>query len=239
MSGRILFVEDDKLVRDLISAKLENEGYEVVTVGSAKEMFNSLRNGPFDLLLLDLGLPDEDGIALARKIRASSAMPLMILTARTSLEDKLAALEVGADDFLTKSVDGQEFLLRIRNLLARSRGATGLHYGQDAKILRFDGWVMDLERYELTSPAGQEIVLTSAEFNLLGVLAKAAGRVLSRSYLLDAISGIDDVPSDRMIDAFVSRIRKKIEPCLAKPKMILTVTGVGYKFNARLERPTG
>ena len=235
MPSRILLIEDDVLVRDLIALQLQNEGYEVMVAGSAKEMFQRLNEAPFDMLVLDLGLPDEDGITLARKIRANSAIPLIVLTARTELTDRLAVLDIGADDFLTKDVNSQEFLLRVRNLLIRSGNATGWSQINGKRILKFEGWVMDLDKYELRSPEDVEINLTAMEFNLLGVLVKGAGRVMSRQYLLDAISGIDEIPSERMIDAFISRIRKKLEPNQNDPSIIQTVTGVGYKFNARLE----
>lgn len=236
MANHILIVDDDELVRALIATHLESEGYGVTHAGSGKEMFELLDANDFDLVLLDLGLPDEDGLVLARKLRARSTVPLMILTGRRELDDRLAGLDVGADDYLTKSVNPEEFLLRVRNLLSRSSGGDiAPTLGKDKNFIRFGGWAIDLDGHSLTSPAGEEVAMTPVELKLLAVLAKAPGRVLSRDTLLDAISGYDEAPSDRMIDAFVSRIRKKIEVNPKKPEIIVTITGVGYKFNAKVD----
>lgn len=232
---KILMVDDDALVQALISQHLENAGYEVIMAGSGQEMFDRLANVPdIDLVLLDLGLPDEDGIVLARKLRARSNQPIIILTARDEVDTRLAGLGVGADDYLTKSVTPDELLLRVRNLLRRTTGAetTRSPVSVDANdVVRFDGWVVDMKGYAITSPQGRDITMTPGEFRVLATLLKSRGRVLSRDQLLDAITTQEDEPSDRMIDAFVSRIRKKIEKDPRKPIYIQTVTGVGYKFS--------
>ncbi len=234
LSHKILMVEDDVLVRMLITALLEKNGYHVSVAGSGKDMFEALSAQTYDLILLDLGLPDEDGLVLARKLRARCDVPLMILTGRTAASDRLAALEIGADDYLNKTVDPEEFLLRIRNLLRRSAGSDtqAKPIGHNGQHIAFHGWSLDLDGYTLSAPDGKPVSMTSGEISLLGALARNPGRVMSRSALLDAISGYDDPPSERMIDAFISRIRKKIEADPKHPKIITTLSGVGYKFNA-------
>lgn len=239
-------VDDDTLVQTLISKYLENAGYAVVTAISGHQMFERLnKEDDIDLVLLDLGLPDEDGIVLTRKLRARSNIPIVILTARDRAEDRLAALDVGADDYLTKSVNPEELLLRIRNLLRRSTGMAQKELTDtqvNARTFQFDNWVVNLDGFTLTSPNGEHVPMTPGEFRLLATLVKNPGRVLSRDQLLDAITGPDDSPSDRMIDAFVSRIRKKIEKDPKKPAYVQTVTGIGYRFvgkKAPKDRRTG
>lgn len=234
---KILMVDDDILVQALISQYLINAGYAVVTAVSGAEMFERLNQiDDIDLVLLDLGLPDEDGIVLARKLRARSAMPIIILTARDRAEDRLAALDVGADDYLTKSVNPEEMLLRIRNLLRRSSGSLQTAKAETddrGRTFQFDNWIVDMDGFSLTSPKGETVPMTPGEFRVLATLVRQPGRVLSRDQLLDAISGHEEAPSDRMIDAFISRIRKKIEANPRKPEYIQTVTGIGYKFIGR------
>ncbi len=230
---QVLIVDDDNLVRTLIGSYLEHEGYEVREACSGEEMFSQLEAYNIDLIILDLGLPDEDGIVLTRKVRARSKVPIIILTSRDSQSDLHACLDVGADDYLLKSVNPEEFLLRVRNLLRRSSGrwtTDTLSKSNKSSVIQFDGWKLDTEGYELQSPEGDVVTMTPMEINLLSILAQNTGRVLSRDRLLDGIAGFDDSPSERMIDAFVSRIRKKIEIDSKKPTKIVTVTGVGYKF---------
>ena len=153
------------------------------------------------------------------------------MTARKGMEDRLSGLDIGADDFMTKPFDPRELVLRVRNVLKRS----GERMAEAAETLTFDGWLLDLSSRTLSSPDGSDVALTGGEFNLLAALIKAPNRVMSRDHLLDAVARDDEPPSDRMIDVFISRLRKKIEKDPKKPAYIVTVPGHGYKFTGVLE----
>ena len=233
MNQHLLIVEDDEFVLALLGAYLRNNGFRVSLVISGREMLAVLGKEPVHLILLDLSLPDEDGLALTRQIRARSSVPIIVLTARTAQDDRLAALELGADDFLTKPCDPREIALRVRNLLGRSgSGASPAGGPERHDLIRFGSWALDLVGHTVTGPDGIDVPLTPAEFNLLAALAKAPNRVLTRDHLLDAVSRHEDTPSHRTIDVMVSRLRRKIEADPQKPAIIVTVYGSGYKFTA-------
>lgn len=227
----LLIVDDDIMMQNLLVAFLEQEDYEITGVTTGKEMLAVLNKTPVDLILLDLTLPDEDGLTLARQIRARSTIPIIIMTARLGMEDRLAGLEIGADDFLTKPFDPRELVFRVRNVLKRADGSNN----KEAEVAGFDGWILNISARTLTAPDGGNVKLTSGEFNLLTSLVKASNRVLSRDQLLDAVARDNDPPSDRMVDVFVSRLRKKIEKNPRNPDYIVTVPGHGYKFAGNLE----
>ena len=231
MSGHLLIVEDDELVQSLLAAYLKAEGFKVSYAGTGKEMLAILNSEKIDLILLDLGLPDEDGLTLTRQTRARSNIPIIVITARQGREDRLAALEMGADDYLTKLFDPEELVLRVHNVLGRSQGENNVDTSAlESELIEFDGWQIDIAGRTVNGPSGEEIALTNAEFNLFSALVKAPNRVLSRDFLLDAVARDDDAPSDRLIDVLVSRVRKKIEKNPKKPELIITVPGFGYKF---------
>ena len=235
MNSHLLIVEDDECVQQLLAVVLRNEGFKVSLAGNGEEMLSLLDQEPVHLVLLDLGLPDEDGLTLARQLRARSSLPIIVLTARQKRDDRLIALEMGVDDYLTKPCDPQELVLRARNLLSRtSAGTTQNSDWQSACKVGFDGWVVNLTAHSLSAPDGREVHLAGSEFSLLAALVKAPNRVLSRDYLLDAVSRNVDTPSDRTIDVIVSRLRRKIESDPKNPKLIVTVVGFGYKFSARV-----
>ena len=234
MKKHLLIVEDDETVQALLAAFLENEGFRVSLATTGKQMLACVDAEPVDLVLLDLGLPDEDGLVLARQLRARSSLPIVVLTARKAQKDRLTALEIGADDYLTKPFDPAELVLRVRNLLGRAEGG-GEPAPTRIEVFRFAGWRLDAGAHTLNAADGRNVALTRAEFNLLAAFARAPHRVLSRAFLLDAVSQDADAPSDRLIDVLVSRVRKKIEADPKKPRLIVTVVGSGYKFAAEVE----
>ncbi|MEE8213574.1 MAG: response regulator [Alphaproteobacteria bacterium] len=236
MDKHLLIVEDDELVQSLLAAYIQNEGFKVSLAANGKEMLACIDSESIDLILLDLGLPDEDGLVLARQVRARSSLPIIVLTARKEQKDRLAALEIGADDYLTKPFDPEELVLRVRNMLGRTDTGTANETLQGrTEVFRFEGWTLDAGDHSLIDGKDKKVSLTRAEFNLLAAMVKAPNRVLSRDYLLDAVSQDADAPTDRLIDVLVSRVRKKIEKDPKKPGIITTVVGCGYKFSAQLK----
>jgi DNA-binding response OmpR family regulator len=228
---RILIVEDEEFVQALLSAFLSKEGFITALATTGKQMFAILDKDPVDLILLDLSLPDEDGLTLTRQIRARSSVPIIVLTARRGREDRLMALEMGANDYLLKPMDPEELVLRVRNMLNRP-GDAGEATARERDNLKiaFDGWMLDITSHRLIDGDGKDVTLTRAEFNLLAALVRAPNRVLTRDFLLDAISRHDEAPTERVIDVLISRLRKKIESNPRQPTRIVTVLGCGYKF---------
>lgn len=223
----LLIVEDEEFVLNLLAAYLEKEGFRISRATTGASMMTQLNRANFDAILLDLNLPDEDGLALARMVRMRSAVPIFVLTARMARDDRLSALQIGADDYLTKPVDPEELVLRLRNRLKLGEVAATAPNDGD---IRFEGWRLSPFGHTLTAPDGSDVALTPAEFNLLLALARAPGRALSRAHLLDAISRSVETPSERLIDVLISRLRHKIEADRSNPRLIITVSGIGYKF---------
>ena len=230
MNQHVLIVEDEEFVLALMGAYLRDAGFKISLAANGREMLALLDKEKINLILLDLGLPDEDGLVLTRQIRARSSVPIIVLTGRTGQDDRLAALELGADDYLTKPCDPREILLRVQNLLDRAGGGPK-QPGTSEEIIHFDKWALDLASHMVIGPNGEDVTLTPAEFNLLTCFVRAPNRVLTRDHLLDAVSRYDDSPNDRMIDVLVSRLRKKIEDDPRKPAFIVTIRGCGYKFS--------
>ena len=228
----LLVVEDEDFSRSLLAAYLETGGFIVSGVGSGEQGLAAIDTGKIDIVLLDLGLPDLDGLEVLKRIRARSTIPVLIISHRERLEDRLAALEAGADDFLIKPFDPRELVARLKVVLRRSGGSSqrSENDGEALKELRFEGWKLRFATRDLISPDQLEISLTPSEFNLLAALASAPLRVLSREKLLDAIARKEEAPIDRTIDVLVSRLRRKLEADPRKPQLIVTVPGFGYRF---------
>lgn len=225
--AHILVVEDDDIVRTLLASSLQAAGHSVRTARSGAEMAEEIHSNSTDLILLDLGLPDEDGIVLLRQLRAKRDVPVVVLTSRDDSSARRTALELGADDYISKEIHPEEILLRVRNVLRRHLGnGSRAVERRDDEVIVFSGWRLDLAGRTLRTPSGDDVALTAAEFDLLLVLARAPNRVLSRNQLLDALMRFDDAPMDRMVDSYVSRIRRK----MGDARFITTVTGVGYRF---------
>lgn len=223
----ILVVEDDIAVQTLVAGYLETQGFSVRVADRGDTLLRTVGSEPVDLVLLDLNLPDEDGLVLVRQIRARSAVPIIIMTVRADQADRITGLEIGADDYVIKPFHPRELVARVRNVLRRNGDGGG---GNGPLV--FDGWALDPEARTLTSPQGRPVVLTGAEFDVLVALARSNGRVMSRHQLLDAAAHGGDPPSERAIDVLISRIRKKMEENPRAPRMIVTVQGHGYKLSA-------
>ncbi|MCZ8185724.1 MAG: response regulator transcription factor [Beijerinckiaceae bacterium] len=233
----ILIVDDDSDIRTLLGSFLETHGFSVTKARDGAEMQLCLARSHHDLAILDLMLPGQDGLELCRQLRQRSAMPIIMLTARTEETDRIVGLEIGADDYVTKPFNPRELLARIRAVLRRSSGMPAPDAGAaPLRGYRFEGWTLSPERRELTNPAGVMVDLSTGEFDLLLAFLEAPNRVLTREHLLDAARSQPEAVFDRAIDVQVSRLRKKIEPGEDSPPMIRTVRGAGYLFVPRVSR---
>jgi two-component system OmpR family response regulator len=224
----ILVVEDDLETRTLIAKYLRNNDYNVTTANGGREMVRAMADNRVDLLIIDVMLPGEDGLSLCRKIRTGSQVPIIMLTARVDVVDRILGLEMGADDYLAKPFNPRELLARINAVLRRK--AAPQTVGASNSPLNFQGWLIDFRLRELRNPAGARVAMTSAEFDLLRVFCERPGRLLSRDSLLDLTQGRNAGSFDRSIDVLVSRIRRKIEPDPQDATMIKTVRSLGYVF---------
>ena len=232
----ILIVDDDQRLRRLLSRFLFREGYQVREAGNAEEMRRALAVRAADLIVLDLMLPGEDGLSVARELRATSDVAIVMLTGKGSTVDKVVGLEVGADDYITKPFDERELLARVRTVLRRSerraRPGTEAPAGRKA---RFHGWCVDLVSHELMSPQGESVAVTGNEFQLLSSMLARPQHALTRQEILDLVFGRDWSPTDRSIDVLVAKLRRKLEDDPKHPRMIKTVRGVGYKFTVQVD----
>jgi two-component system, OmpR family, phosphate regulon response regulator OmpR len=223
VAQRILLIEDDSRLAAMVVEYLGGAGYRVTTTASGGSGLERLGAEPYDALVLDLSLPDMDGLEVCRRLRAHSEVPVLMLTARGEATDRIVGLELGADDYLPKPFEPRELLARLKALLRRaSRGAKG-------SLLRFGGLEIDRDA-RAVRVGGEEKPLTSFQFALLVALAENAGRVLSRDALMDMLKGEKLEAFDRSIDVHVSRIRAAIEDDAKKPRRIITVRGAGYVF---------
>jgi two-component system OmpR family response regulator len=233
--AQLLVVDDDREIRELLAGFLAKHGFRVLTAGDGKEMRKALADRRIDLVVLDLMLPGEDGLALCRELRARSELPVIMLTAMREEVDRIVGLELGADDYVPKPFNPRELLARIKAVLRRTGGERRASEPKSAGILRFAGWRLDPHGRRLTAADGREVELTAGEFDLLTVFAERPGRVLSREQLLDLTRGREAAAFDRSIDSQVSRLRRKLEPDSARPTLIKTVRTSGYVFTATVE----
>ena len=234
VSTRLLIVDDDPRLCRSLARYLKQQGYEVRTASSGEEMRQRLAAERPDLVILDLILPDEDGFSLARELRSSYDLPIVILTGKTDTIDKVVGLEIGADDYITKPFDERELLARVRSVLRRtSKGERGKNEAEGS-VACFADWRLDLNSYELTSPAGVPVALTRHEFQLLAAFVKHGNRVLTRDAILDLVADRNWSPDDRSVDVLIGKLRKKIEDDPRVPQLIETIRGVGYKFRAKV-----
>jgi DNA-binding response OmpR family regulator len=225
VNRKLLIVEDDASFGMIMAAYLDAGGYETTRVMNGREVFGRLERGRYDMILLERNLPDEDGLSIMRSLRARSDVPIVIVSARHGTSDRLAALEMGADDYIIKPFEPRELVARVRNIIRRYRGTD-----RKTNLFRFAGWELDVDRHALRNGSGQSTVLTPAEFDLLLALAKNRGHVMSRGQLIDAIVHTEPPESERAVDVLMSRLRKKIEQDADDPKILLTIRGHGYRL---------
>ena len=228
----ILIVDDHREIRDALVKYLERNGMRATSAANAVAMDAAMKVGQFDLIVLDVMMPGEDGLSVCRRLRTQTDVPILMLTALGDETDRIVGLEVGADDYLPKPFNPRELLARIKAILRRSDRADVVGGRLAGHRLAFDRWVLDTDRRTLTEAGGTEVTLTTAEFRLLTVLLERPRFVLSREQLLDLTSGRTAQVFDRTIDNQISRLRRKIEVDPAKPTLIATVWGGGYSFAA-------
>jgi two-component system OmpR family response regulator len=232
---KIIVVDDDARLRDLLNRYLTEQGYAVRVVQDAAEMNRQLGRERYDLMILDLMLPGEDGLSICRRLRgAGENMPIIMLTAKGDEVDRIVGLEVGADDYLPKPFNPRELLARIKAVLRRHRAVPGPE-PDSAHALRFAGWALDLDSRNLVSPQEVVIPLSGAEFRLLRVFLAYPNRVLSRDQLMDLTVGREADPFDRSIDVQVSRLRQRLREDAREPAIIKTVRGEGYVLACAVE----
>ena len=233
--GRILVVDDDRRIREMLASYLTEEGFAVSLAENGEQLRAEMAAAEIDLILLDLKIPGEDGLTLLRELRRQSSVPVIMITGKGEMLDRIVGLEVGADDYIAKPFHLREVLARIRAVLRRSVAAAkpeaeAVDAATEAGRLAFAGWTLDPRRRELRDAEGAEVELTTGEFNLLLAFLQAPNRPLNRDQLMDKLRGRDWSPFDRSIDTQVGRLRKKIEADPKNPSLIKTVRGIGYIF---------
>jgi two-component system OmpR family response regulator len=232
----ILVIDDDREIRDLLARFLEKHGFRVTAVRDGREARRAWINGHYHLVVLDLMLPGESGLELARWLRGQSDVAIVMLTAMGDETDRIIGLELGADDYVPKPFNPRELLARMRAVLRRfgERGDSGSQSRKQA--VRFSGWTLEPARRRLLNPDGVEVALTGGEFDLLTALVDRANRVLTRDMLLDLLRGRQAGPFDRAIDVAISRLRRKLEDDGRHAQLIKTVRGGGYVLAASVDR---
>ncbi|MEP7455480.1 response regulator transcription factor [Phyllobacterium sp. SB3] len=230
----ILLVEDDQEIAKMVIETLSDNGFTAVSTGSAVEMEVLLRERSFDLIMLDVMLPGEDGFSICRRLRAEATTPIIMLTALGDDIDRVVGLELGADDYVTKPFNSRELLARIKSLLRRSSYTSAGPQGQEP--MQFEGWHIDPVLRRVRDPNGVHISMTTAEFDVLLAFCRNPGKVLAREQLLGLTHAGLAGPVERSIDVHVSRVRQKIEPNVREPTLIKTVRLAGYLFTPKVER---
>ncbi len=233
-NARIVCVEDDREIARLLTDVLEDSGFAPCFVGSAVDMDAVLNRESIDLVVLDVMLPGEDGLSICRRLRTSSSIPIIMLTARGEDIDRILGLELGADDYVVKPFNSRELVARIRALLRRAEGRSASVRPRPLP-LTFAGWRIDPLAREIYDPAGVKITLTSIEFDLMLAFCRNPGQVMSREQLIEMVHGGHAGPIERSIDVHISRIRQKIEPDARERSMIKTVRLGGYVFTSAVE----
>ena len=224
----ILIVEDEPITREQLVAYFEDEGFRVSSTGSGDEVQKIVKETDVILVLLDIKLPGKDGLTLTREIRTSSDIGIILVTSKQEQIDRILGLESGADDYVTKPFDPRELLSRARNLIRRVEVQQSQRKRNHLRV--FDGWSLDLNKRELTSPDGEEVQLSAGEYQLLLAFMEQAGEVMNRDQLMNKIRNREWFPDDRYIDVLVGQLRKKLGEKASNAKIIATIHGTGYLF---------
>lgn len=232
--SRIAVVEDDPVISRMMVSYMTEHGFEVTPARSGRDLDRVLSGGKIDCVILDVGLPGEDGLSICRRLRGKSTVPIIMVTARGTETDRIVGLELGADDYLPKPFNQRELVARVRAVLRRSTGAETAAQAPSPKTLVFEGWRLDMARRQLFDPDGAPRTLTSGEFNILSIFCQNPRKVLSRDDLLDMLRGRAAAVFDRSIDVQISRLRRKIETNLKDPSFIKTVRYGGYFFTPQV-----
>ena len=232
----ILVVDDDAELRSLLQEYLGQTGFRVTTVEDGRQMQRAMDSARFDLIILDVMLPGEDGLALCRKLRATSHIPILMLTARGDEVDRIVGLEMGADDYLSKPFNPRELLARIKSILRRAGSLPENLADEDVRLFRFEDWILDTQTRQLHSPAGVVVDLSGAEYKLLRILLEHPNRVLSRDQILEFTQGREANAFDRAIDVQIGRLRRKLDDDPREPRFIKTVRNEGYVLSVPVER---
>jgi len=233
----ILIVEDDEILRDTVRIILEAEGYSVHQAASSLEMRSVLDANAIDLVLMDLVLGQEDGFAITRELRSVSDIPIIILTGKNDVIDRIVGLEIGADDYITKPFHNREFTARIKSVLRRysvnaAAPVQALTKATPPEKATFGGWTFDLASGELVAPSAERVVLTTYELQVLSVFVRHAKRALSRSQIMDLVANREWDPFDRSLDVLIGKLRRKLGEDIRQPRLIRTMRNIGYMFMA-------
>lgn len=233
--ARILVVDDQPDIREALGAHLERSGFSVTLAASATSARSRIESDPFDLVVLDIMMPGEDGLSLCRYLRETQNLPVILLTALTDDTDRIVGLELGADDYVTKPFNPRELVARIKAVLRRTQSAGNLSPASHLK--RFGTWALNPHKGELTDKDGVIVPLSAGEIQLLTVFLDNSDSVLTRDELIDLTKGRDALPFERSVDNMISRLRRKIEPNPKEPIYIRTVWGGGYRFVTQSDAP--
>jgi two-component system response regulator VicR len=225
--GVILVVDDEKPIADILKFTLEKEGYQVETCYDGATAISKLTTGQYDLALLDIMLPEQDGFQVCKAVRKVSSIPIIMLTAKGAEADKVLGLELGADDYITKPYSSRELLARVKANLRRYQGASNVM----GNVIQIEDLIIDLSMYQVVKK-GQVIELTHREFELLTYLAKHKGQVFTREHLLQSVWGYDYFGDVRTVDVTVRRLREKIEDDPSNPDYVMTKRGIGYRLQS-------
>ncbi|MBT5186279.1 MAG: response regulator transcription factor [Kordiimonadaceae bacterium] len=241
MPNLILIVDDDDEIRDVVSTLLELNGFNFIEAVNAEEMYQKIEYHDVSLILLDIGLPKNDGFTALKKIRKNYDIPVVLLTGKGDVIDKVVGLELGADDYITKPFHSHELIARLKTVLRRSqiKQPTETIVTYEQSLISFNGWQLDVNAQILINPNSEEIKVTGHEFAILHALIKSAGRTLTRGQLLDHVDGNsnDHSPYDRSLDVMIAKLRKKLGDNSKMPKFIRTVRQTGYMFIAKIVNP--